>query len=74
MELCRQDFDTVLVAEGGFGPVDRRLARENPVLVECEECSTKKHAVFHNRNGHRPHISESELAKNIDRAMWNLDS
>lgn len=56
MELNRDDCHTILIAEGGWGPCDRKLARQNPNLFECKECSTETHTVFHNLRGEHRHV------------------
>lgn len=68
MELTREDFETVLIAEGGWGPVDRTVAKENPNLFQCEGCSTKTHAVFHNVRGEHKHMSD--LTQRIEQQFF----
>ncbi len=57
MELSREDFNAVLIAEGGWGPVDRKIAEGNEGLFQCEKCSTKEHTVFHNARGEHRHVA-----------------
>jgi hypothetical protein len=70
MELSREDFKTVLIGEGGWGPTDRKLARQNPGLTECRECSTPTHIVFHNARGIQRHVTRTELMRRIEQETY----
>lgn len=71
MELSLNDFENVLFAEGGWGPVNKEAAERD--LFHCKQCSIAEHKVFHNVLGNRPHVSKADLQKKVGSIRWGLN-